>query len=83
MPQFGDEHMQAAGVEEAVVSPEVEQYVLGVDHLVAVLAKAFQYFGLAVSRVRSVDQLGLIHGISLSLLSKYLPFVLIVCVAEM
>ena len=45
MPQFGDEHMQAAGVEEAVVSPEVEQYVLGIDHLVAVLAEAFQYFG--------------------------------------
>ena len=38
---------------------------------------------LLLSRVRSVDQLGLIHGISLSLLSKYLPFVLIVCVAEM
>ena len=30
-----------------------------------------------------VDQPGLIHGISLSLLAKYLPFVLIVCVAEM
>lgn len=41
MPQFGDEHMQAAGVEEAVVSPEVEQYILGVDHLVTVLAKTF------------------------------------------
>ena len=45
MPQFGDEHMQAAGVEEAVVSPEVEQYILGVDHLVTVLAKTFQYRG--------------------------------------
>ena len=48
MPQFGDEHMQAAGVEEAVVSPEVEQYILGVDHLVTVLAKTFQYLGLTV-----------------------------------
>ena len=38
---------------------------------------------LLLSRVRSVDQLGLIHGISLSLLSKYLPFVLIVCVADL
>ena len=46
--QLRYEYMQAAGVEEAVVSPEVEQYVLGVDHLVAVLAKAFQYLGLAV-----------------------------------
>ena len=34
--------------EEAVVSPEVEQYILGVDHLVTVLAKTFQYLGLAV-----------------------------------
>lgn len=33
--------------------------------------------------VISVNQPGLIHGISLSLLAKYLPFVLIVCVAEM
>ena len=31
----------------------------------------------------NVGQPGLIHGISLSLLAKYLPFVLIVCVAEM
>ena len=43
--------MQAAGVEEAVVSPEVEQYILGVDHLVTVLAKTFQYLGLAVGAV--------------------------------
>ena len=37
MPQFGDEHMQAAGVEEAVVSPKVEQYILGIDHLICLL----------------------------------------------
>ena len=35
------------------------------------------------SLIIRVDQPGLIHGISLSLLAKYLPFVLIVCVAEM
>ena len=35
------------------------------------------------SLISNVDQPGLIHGISLSLLAKYLPFVLIVCVAEM
>lgn len=58
MPQFGDEHMQAAGVEEAVVSPEVEQYILGVDHLVTVLAKTFQYLGLAVESSTSVSALG-------------------------
>ncbi len=48
MPQFGDEHMQAVGVEEAVVSPERSSNSSGVDHLVTVLAKTFQYLGLAV-----------------------------------
>lgn len=48
MPQLGDEHVQASGVEEAVVAPKVEQQVLGVDYPVAVLAKAFQDFRFAV-----------------------------------
>ena len=37
MPQFGDEHMQAAGVEEAVVSPAVEhEYTLCVHCILSV-----------------------------------------------
>ena len=40
--QLRYEYMQAAGVEEAVVSPKVEQYILGIDHLIAVLAEALQ-----------------------------------------
>ena len=46
--QLRYEYMQAAGVEEAVVSPKVEQYILGIDHLIAVLAEALQYFRFAV-----------------------------------
>jgi hypothetical protein len=46
--QLRYEYMQAAGVEEAVVSPKVEQYILGIDHLIAVFAEALQYFRFAV-----------------------------------
>lgn len=58
MPQFGDEHMQAAGVEEAVVSPEVEQYILGVDHLVTVLARRFSISDSRWESSTSVSALG-------------------------
>ena len=46
--QLRYEYVQAAGVEEAVVSPKVEQYILGIDHLIAVFAEALQYFRFAV-----------------------------------
>ena len=48
MAQLGYENVQAAGVEEAVVSLKVEQYILGIDHLISVLAEALQYFRFAV-----------------------------------
>ena len=44
MPQFGNEHMQASGIEKTVVSPKFEQDILRVDHLIPVLAKPFQDF---------------------------------------
>lgn len=46
--QLRYKYVQAAGVEEAVVSLKVEQYILGIDHLIAVLAEALQYFRFAV-----------------------------------
>jgi hypothetical protein len=36
MPQLGDENMQAASVEEAIIAPQFNQYVLCVHHLILV-----------------------------------------------
>lgn len=52
-------------------------------HLLVFVLKIKMIFCPMSSENLFVDQPGLIHGISLSLLAKYLPFVLIVCVAEM
>ena len=38
MAQFGDEDMKAAGVEITVVAPQLEQYILVVNHLAFVAA---------------------------------------------
>ena len=48
MAQLGYENVQAAGVEKTVVSPKIQQNILGVDYPVSVFAKAFQYFRLPV-----------------------------------
>ena len=40
--------MQAARIEETVVSPKIEQDILGIHYLITVFAQAFQNFGLAV-----------------------------------
>ena len=40
--------MQAARIEETVVTPKVEQDILGIHYLITVFAQAFQNFGLAV-----------------------------------
>ena len=44
VPQFGDEHMQAALVEERIVSPQVKQDAAHVHHLVKVDTQAAQDF---------------------------------------
>lgn len=48
MSQFSDEHVQAARIEETVVTPKIEQDILGIHYLITVFAQAFQDFGLAV-----------------------------------
>ena len=37
--QLGDEHMEAAGVEIAVVAPQTEQHILVVNHFAFVAAQ--------------------------------------------
>ena len=37
--QLGDEHVEAAGVEIAVVAPSLEQHILVVNHFALVAAK--------------------------------------------
>ena len=46
--QFGDEYMQAALVEEGIVSPKVEQDVLGIHYAVPVLAETVEDSGFPV-----------------------------------
>ena len=50
--QLGDEDVQAAGVEETVIAPKVEQDALRADHLITVFAQPFQYFSFAVGEFR-------------------------------
>lgn len=40
--------MQAARIEETIVTPKIEQDILGIYYLITVFAQAFQNFGLAV-----------------------------------
>ena len=44
MAEFGDEHMQASGIEEAVVAPKFEEDALGTDHFIPMFAKAAEDF---------------------------------------
>ena len=48
MAQFGNEYMEAALVEEGIVSPKVEQDVLGIHHTVPVLTETVEDGGFPV-----------------------------------
>ena len=48
MAQLGDEYLQTAGVEKAVITPQIEQYVACKYHLVALFDKPTQDFRLAM-----------------------------------
>ena len=43
--EAGDEDLEAAGVEEVIVAPEVQEDVLGGDDFALVLAKALEDIG--------------------------------------
>ena len=48
--ETGDEYLEAAGVEEVVVAPEVEEEVLHGDHFAVGAAEAEEDFGFAVGK---------------------------------
>ena len=50
MPQSGDECLEAAGAEEVVVAPEVQQDVLGGDDGMRMATEAFQYLAFPVGQ---------------------------------
>lgn len=52
MAQLGDEHVQAALVEERIVAPQIQQHIVHVHYLVGVFAQAAQYLAFAVGEFR-------------------------------
>ena len=64
MPEFGDEHMQASGIEETVVAPKFEEDALGTDHFIPMLAKAAEDFRFTMRKFLRDAGIGelLAHG---------------------
>ena len=50
MPQLGYEYMQAAGIEERIVSPKFQKDIFHGQHMIFVFTQTLQYFGFAVAQ---------------------------------